>query len=47
MPTRSRLAADVHEEMKPVRAKLGIGDEVLDEQVDKQMANTRAGLPLN
>jgi hypothetical protein len=44
--TFEKLAADVHEATKPIREKLGIKDEVLDEYVEKQMANTRAGLSL-
>jgi hypothetical protein len=44
--TFEKLAADVHEATKPIRIKLGIKDEVLDEQVEKQMANLQAGLPL-
>jgi hypothetical protein len=44
--TFEKLAADIHEGTKPIRAKLGIKDEVLDEHVEKQMANIRAGLDL-
>jgi hypothetical protein len=41
------LATDIHDAMKPIRAKLGIKDENLDAEVEKQMANVHAGLPLN
>ncbi len=44
--TFEKLAADIHEAMKPVREKLGLKDEALDAQVEKQMASTRGGLPL-
>jgi hypothetical protein len=42
-----KLATDIHDAMKPIRAKLGIKDENLDAEVEKQMANVHAGLPLN
>jgi hypothetical protein len=44
--TFEKLAADIHEAMKPVRDKLSIKDEVPDEHVEKKMAETQAGLPL-
>jgi hypothetical protein len=44
--TFEKLAADIHEAMKPVREKLGIKDEMLDAQVEKKMAETQGGLPL-
>ena len=44
--TFDRLAADVYEATKPIRARLGTKDEVLDEHVAQQMTNIRAGLPL-
>jgi hypothetical protein len=44
--TFEEVAADIHKAMEPVRAKLGIKDEVLDAHVEKQMANVQGGLPL-
>jgi hypothetical protein len=46
--TFEKLAADIQAAMKPVREKLGVKDEVLDSQVEKQLAQQREGqgLPL-
>jgi hypothetical protein len=44
--TFEKLAADIHEGMKSVREKLGLKDEALDAQIEKQMAGTRGELPL-
>jgi hypothetical protein len=43
--TFEKLAADIQVAVKPVRAKLGITDEVLDAHVEKQMAYVRAACP--
>ena len=44
--TFEKLSADIHEATKPIRVKLGIKEEVLDERVENQMAKIREGLPL-
>lgn len=42
-----KLAKDIHEATKPVRRKLGIKEEVLDERVENQMANLTCGITLD
>ena len=44
--TFEKLAAAIHETMKPARAKLGINEEELDASVENQMAQMRAELQL-
>lgn len=44
--TFENLATDIHEAMKPTRAKLGIKEEELNAAVESQMAETRARLSL-
>lgn len=44
--TFEKLAVDLKEATKPVRAKLGIKEEVLDKRVEQRMADIRNGLEL-
>lgn len=41
-----QLDVVIREAMKPIRKKLGIEEEVLDEQVDKRLAEVKSGLAL-